>query len=416
MLGAVETSSAKIWMQTGTAARMRVEYWADGARGPHAWTLPETTQAAREFALVQTLSRLRQATRYHYRLERDGQSVGPAQGYSFTTQSDWLYHGDPPPVKIALGSCVFLNDAAVDPPNTALGGDYNIFAAIADTHPQMMLWLGDNVYLRPADFFSRTAMSDRYRQARRLPELQNLLHQTANLAIWDDHDYGDNDSDRSYRMRGDSLDLFRAYWANPGYGLPEQAGVFHRFSWSDVELFMTDNRYSRAPNRLPDPDRDYFGPRQLQWLKDSLSNSTATFKLIAIGNQVLNTHSPSENYYSYQTEFKNLLAWLEKSRIPGVMILSGDRHHTEMFKLDRPGSYPLYDWTVSPLTSSPYVPFPPEQNLPDRVQDSLVIARNFGIIQVSGPAKARKLRLETHDAEGQVRWHFELGQQDLTPP
>ena len=36
------------------------------------------------------------------------------------------------------------------------------------------------------------------------------------------------------------------------------------------------------------------------------------------------------------------------------MFLSGDRHFTELLKVERPGTYPLYEFTSSPLTSRPW--------------------------------------------------------------
>lgn len=416
MLGAVEMAEARIWLQSSQTSRFRIQYWAQNQPAQKFWTEARSSHAESEHALTMVLGELHSGTTYRYRVERDGQLLGSESGYSFTTQTDWIKRSDPPAVKIALGSCVYLDDPVTDPPGGPLGGDYGIFEQIAQTQPQLMLWLGDNVYLRPADFYSRAAISRRYRQLRRLPELQNLLHSTAHYAIWDDHDYGDNDSDRSYRLRPDSLDMFRQYWANPAYGTPEQAGVFSRFIWSDVEFFLTDNRYYRAPNKLQDPNKAFFGPGQLQWLKDSLSASTATFKLVAIGNQVLNLQTPTENYYSYQGEYREFLDWLAKSRIPGVVIISGDRHHSEFLKLSRPGTYPLYEWTVSPLTSKAYPPFEPEQVLPAREPGSLLSERNFGLIEVSGPAKARSLRLELRDAKGQSRWTRQIQASELQPP
>ena len=413
MLGAVEMTEARIWLQSGAPARIRLGWWPEGEPVKIRWTPPLATVAEQEYTLNIVLDRLRPGTRYRYRVELDGRLLPPEAGYGLTTQSDWAKRSEPPDLKIALGSCVYLNDPAAEPPGPPSGGDYQIFTEIARRQPQLMLWLGDNVYLRPADFYSRAGMSDRYRQLRALPELQSLLTSSAHYAIWDDHDYGDNDSNRSYRMRGDSLDLFRLYWPNPSYGLPEQPGIFTRFVWSDVEFILTDNRYSRAANELADPGRDYFGALQFQWLKDTLSSSRATFKLVAFGNQVLNTRSPSENFYGYQREYQNFLNWLQASGIPGVVLLSGDRHHSEFLRRERQGAYPLYEWTVSPLTSKPYPPYEQEREVPERVPGSLLVERNFGLIDVSGQTGSRRLHLQLVDAQGHTRWQQELTQQEL---
>ena len=416
MLGAVEMTEAKIWVQTSREAQVRLVYWPKSHPLEPRFGRIRQSQEDAEFALTIVLDRLMPGTPYRYRIEVDGKLFGPPAGYAFKTQPDWLKRTDPPPLRIALGSCVYLNDPVADPPAPPLGGDYRIFEAIAASQPDLMLWLGDNIYLRPRDYFSPAGISDRYRQLRTLPELQNLWHSSAHYAIWDDHDYGDNDADRSYRLRQASFELFQHYWANPAYGLPEAPGVFGRFGWSDVEFFLTDNRSYRAPFRMADPHRDFFGPRQLQWLKDSLSASQASFKFVVVGNQVLNTRTPSENFYSYQSEYQDFLGWLAQAKIPGVVLLSGDRHHSEMLRLDRPGTYPLYEWTVSPLTSKAYPPFPQEQVLPERMPGSLLVERNYGLIDLSGPAGERVLKLSLHDATGKPKWSHTLHQQDLQPP
>ncbi len=416
LLGAVEMTSVKIWLQTDASATIKLRYWPSSAKGgadsSQAKEIQVQTEATQQFAQTVTLSRLAPGVPYDYQIWVDGELV-QRERLSFRTQVFWQKRQDPPDFKIALGSCVYLNDAVSDPPKSQLGGDYGIFDSIAAAKPDLMLWLGDNIYLRPLDFYSAQAIHDRYRQSRALPELQKLWAQTAHYAIWDDHDYGPDDSDRSYRQREDSLAAFQNNWPNPSYGLAQTAGVFTHFEWSDVSFILTDNRYHRAPNRLNDPNKDYFGPAQWQWLKDTLSASEATFKLVALGNQILNQQTPSENMYSYTRAYQEFLDWLAQSEIPGVLLVSGDRHHAELFKLPRQGTYPLYEWTVSPLTSKAYPPYPVETEVPIRVPGSLYKARNFGLIEVSGPPEQRVLDLRLMNIAGQEQWHTRISAHDL---
>ena len=106
------------------------------------------------------------------------------------------------------------------------GDGYEIFDAIADKKPDVMLWLGDNVYLRRHEYHDPEAMAQRYRSQRGFGPLQRLLTATSHLAIWDDHDYGPNNADGSFTLKGETLRLFRLYWANPSFGLPETPGIF----------------------------------------------------------------------------------------------------------------------------------------------------------------------------------------------
>ncbi|MEZ0374558.1 MAG: alkaline phosphatase family protein, partial [Candidatus Sericytochromatia bacterium] len=105
--------------------------------------------------------------------------------------------------------------------------------------------------------------------------------------------------------------------------------------------------------------------------------------------------------------------WLQASGIPGVVLLSGDRHHSEFLRRERQGAYPLYEWTVSPLTSKPYPPYEQEREVPERVPGSLLVERNFGLIDVSGQTGSRRLHLQLVDAQGHTRWQQELTQQEL---
>lgn len=417
VLGAVEMTSVKIWLQTEASAKVRLKYWPSSAKGgaqaSQARDVLVQTAAAQQFAQTVTLERLQPGTPYDYQIWVDGELL-QRERLHFKTQVFWQKRQPPPDLKIALGSCVYLNDPAVDPATNPPGGGYGVFDKIAATQPDLMLWLGDNIYLRPPDFYSVQAIHDRYRQSRALPELQRLWTQTAHYAIWDDHDYGPDDGDRSYRQREDSLAAFQNNWPNPSYGLPTAAGVFTHFEWSDVSFILTDNRYHRAPNGLKDPDKDYFGPEQWQWLKDILSRSKATFKLVALGNQVLNLQVPSENMYSYTRAYREFLEWLQASEIPGVVLISGDRHHAELFKLPRAGTYPLYEWTVSPLTSKAHSPYPVEAEIPIRVPGSLYTERNFGLIEVSGPPEQRVLDLRLMDTAGQEQWRYRISAHDLS--
>ena len=84
----------------------------------------------------------------------------------------------------------------------------------------------------------------------RVPELQPLMRSTAMFAIWDDHDFGPNNSDRTWKWKDVAFEVFREYF--PGdYGLPGAAGCFHKFSWGDIDVFMLDDRSFRDPNKHP---------------------------------------------------------------------------------------------------------------------------------------------------------------------
>jgi alkaline phosphatase D len=333
----------------------------------------------------------------------------------FQTQPHWRWRTDPPEFTIAFGSCAYFNDPVVDRPGRLYGGEYEIFLAIHRLRPDLMLWLGDNIYYVEPDWLTESGMRRRWRLSRQQPELQPLLASTHHYAIWDDHDYGPNDSDSSFRLKDVALRVFADYFPQVRYGLPDAPGCFYRFEWGDVEFFMLDDRTYRSPNKLaPSPDKRMLGKAQLEWLKNALKSSNATFKIIACGGQTINPMVYFEGFGLFPTEQQELFDFIVRERITGVVFLSGDRHMGELLKVQREGCYPFYELTASPLTAGPANGHPDEANNPARVPGTWVRGqRHFGLIRVLGKRGERKLVLSLCDKDGKPLFEHTITESEL---
>ena len=422
MVGYSEMREVMLWVQTNQPARVQIRYHKIGSPTPGQSTpayLTNEVQTNRQMAFTAHLlaDQVEPGATYTYDLLIGGQKVSLPYPTQFQTQSLWQWRTDPPTFRFGVGSCTYVNEPNTDRPGTPYGAGYEIFTALAAQKPDFMLWTGDNTYTREVDWNSRSGVLRRYTHTRSLPEMQPLLASTHNYAIWDDHDYGPNDSDRSYWLKDVTLDAFKLFWANPNFVFPE--GCTGTFTWNDCQFFMLDDRTYRAPNEMPDgPEKAYFAEKQVQWLLDALTFSKATFKFIVTGGQIVNPTKAFENYATYGTERDRLFKAITDARIPGVLFLTGDRHHSILHKLDRtaPGrsdAYPLYDLTISPLTSSPAKPLADELKLPTYVEGTLVTDRNFGILSVSGPLKDRVLTIQVYDQKGTERWTKQLRASEL---
>jgi alkaline phosphatase D len=274
------------------------------------------------------------------------------------------------------------------------------------------------VYLNPEDTESAQGIARRYASYRAHPALQPLLASTHHYAIWDDHDYGPNDANWSYPLKGESLATFKEYWGNASFGLPELPGVFGVFSWGDVDFFLLDNRTYRTAGSAPPGESRYLGDAQLSWLLDALSASRATFKVIASGSQVVSPYAHFESYAQHPRERARLLEGLKERAVEGVLFLSGDRHHAELNVLrDDPHFYPLYDFTSSPLTSGLADSAESERVNARRVEGTFVTGkRNFGVMRVRGPRRERVMTLEARDTHGALLWSHEVRAADLRVP
>lgn len=413
-----ELRSTAIWVQTERAAEVQLRYYPAAAPEDARLTPAVTTAAALSFAATFVLGDLEPGTEYRYELYLDGKAWPRPYPLAFTTQPLWQWRAPAPEFAAMFGSCLYVNDEPYDRPGTPYGSDFAILDAMAARRPELMLWLGDNLYTREADFFSPTGLVYRYRHDRALARLQPLLAAASNYATWDDHDYGTNNSDATYPFKAASLELFARYWPAPTYGTPETGGVFQRFTWGDVEFFMLDDRYHRSPDDWPaGPDKTMLGRAQLQWLEAALVSSRAVFKVVVNGNQVLNANSRDETMAAY-ADLEELLAFIARNRVEGVLFLSGDRHHAELLKVQRPGMYPLYDFTSSSITAGVHVmkPDDPELANPLRVAGTLAMEHNFGVLRFAGEPGRRRVTLQLYGADGGLRWERTVTREELSFP
>ncbi len=414
---------ACLWLQTTRNALVEVRYWPESE--------PEQAEVARVETYTESdciaqfvLTGLRFGTVYEYELALDGTVAKYASPLQFVTQAHWRWRMDAPDFTFTLGSCLYINEPGMDRPGTGYGGDFELLDALAATPADLHIWLGDNTYLREPDWVSAQGIRHRHAHTRAFEKLQAVLTSRANYAIWDDHDYGPNNSDRGYHLKEHALKAFTDYWPAPQYGTPDAKGAFHRFEWNDVEFFMLDDRWYRTPEKSPETAVQ-LGQQQMQWLKDGLSSSLATFKVICMGGQVLNELWGGECFERAPAEKAELLDYVVKAKISGVVFLSGDRHLSELLVKTPQGGYPLYDFTCSPLTSGTSRLAPgkngqpsPEQANPLRVKSNGVEClttgtRNFGKVQVTGKAADRKLILSCHDKTGAELWKHEIKAADL---
>ncbi len=404
MLGYTDMRETMLWVQTKSQARVQFAYWLKGDPAQKLLTAIATTQAQDGFTAHLVADQVLPGNTYEYELRINDKAVALDYPANFQTLPLWQYRTEPPNFKVALGSCAYVNEERFDRPGNPYGGEYQIFTAIHQQDPDLMIWLGDNTYLREPDWFTRTGFLHRYTHSRSLPELQPLLASTHHYAIWDDHDFGPNDSDGSFIHKDLAKEVFQLFWANPSYGLPGKGGVTSYFQWGDVDFFLVDNRYFRTPDRQKKGERTQLGKDQLEWLIQALIASNAPFKIVATGGQVLTTYTNYETFTNlYPEERAYLLRRIEEEDIRNVVFLTGDRHHTELSKQVNSKGRTVYDLTVSPLTSGVHVGGEEVNFL--REAGTLVQQRNFGILEFAGARKERTMTIRIFDNSGKELWN-----------
>ena len=142
-----------------------------------------------------------------------------------------------------------------------------------------------------------------------------------------------------------------------------------------LEIFFPDYRSFRGPN----PDNDdpdgaaMMGPEQLEWLKTSLAESTATWKIISSHDPLGIVTGSSEDWDSFgqedprilgrELELQDLLSHIKTSDIKGVISLTTDVHftaHVNMHPDRAEGNWtdfnPLDEFVVGPIHAGSFGP------------------------------------------------------------
>lgn len=420
MLGQNDYRTAKIWMEPAPEVKtLVIRYWKKGnsSQAKNKVLNLGAVGGLVDFNPVQTeIGGLDPGTSYEYRIIINGKES--TYSGEFTTRELWQWRKPAPDFSFLTGSCTYFNEPEFDRPGKPYGLDSSIFETMAREKSAFMLWLGDNWYTREVDYTSEWGLWYRASRDRSMSVLQSFLKAMPHYAIWDDHDYGPNDLGKSYHLKNTTREVFKNYWANPSYGNGRE-GIYTKLSYSDVDFFLLDDRTWRTEddmpstiNGQPNPDKQMLGKEQLDWLKNALVASQASFKIIVVGSQVLNPVSPFDKLLDFPAEYNELTGFIAELKISGILFLTGDRHHSEIIKVNRVNNYPLYDITVSPLTSGTHVFGAAEKDNPYRVF-GLDQKQNYGKISLTGARGNRQLTVQFLGVKGEDLGNWSINEKDL---
>lgn len=130
MHGPIDLQSLTLWLQGRRAQRLRVEVRrAEAPEAEPPRVLVVDLDAAADATAQLRISGLESGTAYRY-VVRDSAGAPLASG-NFRTQALWQWRSDPPTLRIAAGSCAYLNDGRFDRPGKPYGGGEEIFDHIA---------------------------------------------------------------------------------------------------------------------------------------------------------------------------------------------------------------------------------------------------------------------------------------------
>ena len=401
VVGGVTSNSARFWVRLSTAAEINVELSLSKSFSQIIKGNPVVTSPESDFSGIVDVKGLQPETKYYYNVLVNNNRIDSVERY-FST---FPLNGSVSTFSFAFGSCQ---------QNGASTG--NVYNEIVKHQIKFFLQLGDWGYYDTTDnvpdnnnffpaFYSQVQKTYLYRYNINYP-MDSLLRTIPVDYVYDDHDFmNDNSSANSssffvpYKPNQYSSDFYfkeipnpdsarinsiRGYKENmPGYPLVnESRGIYHIFTYGNIEVFALDLRSQRSPNLeafIKDTTNDLWefkppanhsilgrdnspgtGENQLDWFLAGLKNSTAEWKFlmssvpfnkaqigaidlgISLQNTVLNI--PFDNYpegitglfaavemsdkwVGFPEDIDTVMNFISKNNIKNVIVLSGDSHN-----------------------------------------------------------------------------------------
>lgn len=225
--------------------------------------------------------------------------------------------------RLAIASCCKIaGQYHVDP--------QPVWRDIAAEEPDLLLLLGDNVYMRQASGprWDLANLASVYRRQLAEPHFAACIGTVPFMATWDDHDFGPNDgrgdSSRDRPFRSASRRLFHKYFATAiNTNRPE---VYCSHVVGDVKVILLDVRYYKTDLRHPAPT--ILGKAQEAWLAEELEHKHA-FTVVGSGTGLVKG-GPRDRWTAYKDAYARLVALLTGT--PRTVLVTGDVHYNRLYR------------------------------------------------------------------------------------
>ena len=394
-VGHVTPTTASIWIRCTRPGPVTLSVKEESGA---IWrTFEASTSWDSDLCIVWRIGDLRPATTYHYRVNAGEQFAA----HRFTTAPP---EGAASRVRIAFGSCAGEDE-----------GTSRVWNRIGTIDVDAVVLLGDTPYI---DSTKLGRQRRRYRDFASVAAMRRVLCRTPYYAIWDDHDFGRDNTDGNLPGKEHARRAFVEYHANPSYG-NGQEGVYTKFRNGPVEVFLLDGRYFARTEPSPvSPQRPtLLGTAQWEWLKRELKASQAPFKVLACGmvfNEATWPGKP-DHWGAYPHEREALFKFIGENRITGVLLVAGDIHRSRVIRhasKDAAG-YDLLELITSPMLGRVirWADVPHPGLLWDRGEPN-----TFMLLSADSTVEPAVIEAQFMNASGDVIHHLRLESPDLSPP
>jgi phosphodiesterase/alkaline phosphatase D-like protein len=301
---------------TGVTVRARTEDDADEVRlvvgrttdlTDPVYSEPQPSEESSGHVVSLTVDGLTPQQDYYYALELDGEVYRGRVGHFAT------FPRGPASFTFAFSSCARTGSNGV------------VYDVIRHQRPLFFLNHGD-WYYGDVDRNDTNMVRRQYEANLASPAQAALYASTSFAYVWDDHDFGGNDSDSTAVAKPATMEIYRSFVPHyPLRGGPESP-IFQTFTVGDVRFVLTDPRSARdAPG---DPPRSMLGAEQLDWLLDELARADR-YGLVVWANGAPWVGEPdptSDRWPAFAEERRTIANAIADNGVDNLLAISGDAH------------------------------------------------------------------------------------------
>lgn len=201
---------------------------------------------------------------------------------------------------------------------------HTVFQAILETQPIMFIHLGDMGY-PDISTNSPELFHDNYDVLFGSDVQHRLYRNIPTVHIWDDHDYGPNNSDGTSLSKPAAALVYRI--REPHYPLSHTTAIYQTWDVGRVRFIATDQRSEADPNSTPaGPAKTMLGATQKTWFKGLIENSPGKLIVWVCTRWFGNADHP-DSWNNFAHERAEICDHFKAHAHGRVIVISADIHY-----------------------------------------------------------------------------------------
>lgn len=323
LCGQVGTHQATLVIQTLGQEELRVRV-VEAKSDKTVFKKKVKTTASDDFLVKMPVDKLRPGQRYNYRIS------GTAENNTVSGQFQ-TFPGKPASYKIVFGSC------------QETGSESTIFDNIRQEEPLVFLQIGD-LHYENIDRNCQSRFDSAYHRIFSSKRQAQLYQNTPLVYLWDDHDFGPNNSGADNPCRSVAILQYKKHFPHYPLALDGVNGpISQSFEIGRVRYVLSDLRSQKTKPKYSGCERIQTGSNfgteaHLNWFFNELLEAKRKGQVVAWISSYPWINAPGgpdykcdedDDWGGYPEERTRIADFIKKNKIP-VFILSGDAHMVAM--------------------------------------------------------------------------------------